>query len=674
MPLITPSRLAIIVVSFSLITFFWTFGLPHQIPQPSIPAIDHYDHKNVHTDPIIPPPVIETPHATTPTPIAHGHRPTESGDHRWDDNGKGQAKSSAPTETGVVDYEKDGGRWEDKEKLKSSAKPVNKTNASAIPAPTTLATEAIPASKSANAPKPDIAPTKPAEAAVETQLVEKFCSDADGAKDVMVVLKTSKAEIEKLSGHLSNLLSCVPTFAIFSDHAGEFQGHKVHDALDSISHDVKFKNNEFQEYQLMLADAEHKPEAKKTEDLDKWKFLPMVYKAYHMNPSAKFFVFLEADTSLSWTNVLQWLNRLDYRIPYYSGAPYFIAGTQVAQRGAGIMLSQGALRRYSKSYDELYQTKWEKDTSTECCGDLMLAKALGDAHVEFYASWPLLQSEQPSTLDYTRKHWCAPAVSWHHIGGDDLTRQWDIEKKWTTANGWKKPYLYRDAYHDSVEPHIEKQKAGWDNLSQDTKIVAPEGRQKQMKDDTEKKKKEGQEHDLAEPEEKAEEKPKEEVKPKEAAKKESKEKPKEVGQTQQEERKEPEKIKVDSTPPPDSRIYQEAGPGSMSKREEKKGGKKGDKKEDKDKKPDPPNWDKLAEKYPEAADSSARCQAVCQQVEDCLQWRYTTNGDGECHLSKVIRLGGKVGEDKWTSGWLVDRIKGITKEWECKEVKWRFYQ
>jgi hypothetical protein len=669
MPLITPSRLAIIIVSFSLITFFWTFGLPHQTPQPSIPAIDHYDHKNVHTDPIIPPPVIETPLATTTSPIAHGDHPTETDDHRWDDKGaqggKGQAKPPAPTKTGIVDYEKDGGRWEDKEKSKGGNKSQHKADASAIAVPTTLATEAIPASKSADAANASVAPAKPAES-VPTQVVEKFCSDADGAKDVMVVLKTSKAEIEKLSGHLSNLLSCVPTFAIFSDHAGEFQGHKVYDALDSISHDVKFKNNEFQEYQLMHADAEHKPDAKKTADLDKWKFLPMVYKAYHMNPSAKFFVFLEADTSLSWTNVLQWFNRLDYRIPYYSGAPYFIAGTQVAQRGAGIFLSQGAIRRYAKSYDEIYQTKWEKDTGTECCGDLMLAKALGDAHVEFYASWPLLQSEQPSTLDYTRKHWCAPAVSWHHIDGNDLTRQWDIEKKWTTANGWKKPYLYRDAYHDSVEPHIETQKVGWDNLSQDTKIVAPEGRQKQMKEDAEKKKKEGQEHDLGEPEDK----PKEEAKPQGEEKKEPK--------PQVEEKKEPEKIKVDNTPPPDSRIYQEAGPGSKSKREEKKDGKKGDKKgdkkEDKDKKPEPPNWDKLAEKHPDAADSSERCQNVCQQVEDCLQWRYTTKGDGECHLSKVVRLGGKVGDDQWTSGWLVDRIQGLTKEWACKEVKWRFYQ
>jgi hypothetical protein len=670
MPFVTPSRLAIIIVSFSLLTFFWTFGLPQQTPQPTIPAIDHYDHKNVHTAPIIPPPVIETPHAT-PTPIAQGDRPKETDDHRWDQkgtqSGKAQATPAAPSKTGVAEYEEDGGRWEDKEKLKGSDKSGSMTGSSAMAAPTTLATEAIPASKSPDAAKPDVAPTKPVEAAVPTQVVEKFCNDVDGAKDVMIVIKTSKSEIEKLNGHLSSLLSCVPIFAIFSDHAGEFQGHKVHDALDSISHDIKFKNKEFQEYQLMHADAEHKPDPKKTEELDKWKFLPMVYKAYHMKPSARFFVFLEADTSLSWTNLLQWVNRLDYRIPYYSGAPYYIAGTQVAQRGAGIMLSQGALRRYSKSYDELYTTRWEPDTGEQCCGDLMLAKALGDAHVEFYASWPLLQSEQPSSLDYTRKHWCAPAVSWHHIGGDQLTRQWDIEKKWTTAHGWKKPYLYRDAYHDSVEPHIEAQKVGWDNLSQDTKIVAPEGRQKKIKEDAEKEKKEKQEQDAV----------KQEEKPKEDNKTQQEDKPKEdTTQHEGEKKEEPAKLKVDTTPPPDTRIYQEAGatptPSRISKREEKKADKKADdKKEDKK---EPPNWDKLAEKHPDAADSSERCQAVCSEVEDCLQWRYTAKGDGECHLSKVVRLGGKVGDDQWTSGWLVERIKGVTKEWACKEVKWRFYQ
>ncbi|KAF1850361.1 glycosyltransferase family 31 protein [Cucurbitaria berberidis CBS 394.84] len=605
MPLFTPSRIAILVLSLSLISFFWTFGLPSQLGQPSLPIIDHYDHTHVHTEPIIPAPIIESTHATAPSPTVHGDRPAEDNDHRWEDAttkaGSADKPTTAPGSLGTrpTGHDEDGGRWSDKDKLTEGVK----TAASAAPVPTTLLTALIPALSGLNATNATIASS----ATTPTPEVEKFCKDVHGAPNVMVVLRTSKAEMDKkLSPHLLGLLSCVPNFAIFSDHAGEFQGHTVHNALESISFDAKFNHDEFREYQLMHADPEHKPDPKKTKDLERWKFLPMVYKAYHLNPSAKFYVFIEADTSLSWTNLLQWVNRLDYRIPYYSGAPTFMNSVQFAQRGSGILLSQGALRRYSKSYDELYSTRWEARVGTECCGDLLLAIALNDAHVEFYSSWPLLQGEQPNTLDYTKKHWCVPAVSWHHINGEDLAGMWDKEKNWTHTHGWKKPYLYRDAFHEFVEPHMEAQKAEWDNLSQDTKIVAPQGRQKQMKEEEERSKK----HQLEGEETKGKDK----------------------GQEKNQ----------------------------RLKREDKNG---------------PINWDKLAEKFKDAGDTSERCQKACEEVDDCLQWRYSTKGDGECHLGKVLRLGKKTeGNDKWTSGWLVDRVKEVAKEWECKEVNWKFYQ
>jgi hypothetical protein len=98
-----------------------------------------------------------------------------------------------------------------------------------------------------------------------------------------------------------------------------------------------------------------------------------------------------------------------------------------------------------------------------------------------------------------------------------------------------------------------------------------------------------------------------------------------------------------------------------------------DDKKDKDKEID---WDKLAETFKDAADSAATCQQSCELIDDCLQWRYKADGDGECHLGKVMRLGRKVGENegKWTSGWLGERIEKVKEEWRCKEVKWRFYQ
>lgn len=624
MPVVTPSRLAIIAIAFSLLTFLWTFGLPVQSGQPEVPVIDHYEHKNVHTDPIIPPPALET-HATVP-----GGQPVEADDHRWDDKAKqgakGQAAAAPPTITGVAEFEEDGGRWEDK-----------KPKGNAPAAPSTLLTHTIAASKSADADNAIHEPTAAAVPPPSTQVVAEHCRNPAYADQVMVVLKTSKADIGKVKTQLHTLLSCVPTFAIFSDHEGEFEGHKVYDALSAVSHDIKFSNEQFQEYKVMRADAGHKPDAAKLKELDKWKMLPMVYQAYHMNPSARFIVFIEEDTIMSWTNLLQWLGRLDYRIPYYSGAPAFISGTQSAQRSPGIMISQGALRRFVKSYDEVYTDKWEPATEKECCGDLMLARAMADAHVEFYSSWPLLQTEQPNSLDYTKRVWCAPAISWHGGDAEQINWQWELEKKWTSANGWKTPYLFRDAFQDHLVPHIDSQKDDWDNMSDDAKITAPAGRQQQIKDEAQKVKQQQDEEERKKQEALQEAVP--------------------HAQWQDEPKKEDlmKEHKDDILQAPGTH---ESHP-QPQRREDKK---------------EPPNWDKIPGRYPNAADSVDACQKTCKEIEDCMQWRYLNDGDGVCHLGKVIRLGGIVGDGRWKSGWMTDRIDKAKREWECKKVEWRFYQ
>ncbi|KZM26833.1 transmembrane transport [Ascochyta rabiei] len=617
MPLLTPSRIAVVVIAISLISFLWTFGLPHRLAEPSLPIIEHpADEVKLH-DPIAPAPVVHTPHTTppkvTPTPTLPADQPKQEDDHRWDDKTRKASHTGVqtllpgPKETGAVGHDEDGGRWNDQEKPKDSA---GKGKASAAAAPTTLVVEVSPAPAAPNTTTATPAPSSSSAPALHsTAPVLALCKDVRNAPHVMVVIKTSKAEIHnKLSAHLLGLLSCVPNFAIFSDHAGEIDGNPVHDALHNISSAAKQKYDEFSEYKIITADPEYKPDAKKTKDLDKWKFLPMVYQAYQMNPHAKFYAFIEADTGLSWTNLLQWVDRLDYRIPYYSGAQSFLNKVQFAQRGSGILLSQGALRRYAKSYDERYLSEWEARVGKECCGDMVLATALADAHVELYTSWPLIQGEQPNTLDYTPKQWCAPAVSWHHMDNDALRKSWDMQKKWTETHGWEKPYLYQNAFEDYVQPHLVAQRENWDNIGSDTKITAQRGHQKQTESNDE--------HRAGEKSEKA------------------------------------------ASPP--------------HRREDNKENKKpeGGK--------EATDWAKISTMVEDGAENPERCKNVCAEVEDCLQWRHTVQNDGECHLSKVIKLGRatgkKEGVQQWTSGWMVDRIKDTVKKWECKKVNWKFYQ
>ena len=89
-------------------------------------------------------------------------------------------------------------------------------------------------------------------------------------------------------------------------------------------------------------------------------------------------------------------------------------------------------------------------------------------------------------------------------------------------------------------------------------------------------------------------------------------------------------------------------------------------------------WDEHSEDIRNAAESWEGCKHVCEMAEDCVQWKFSTEGRGICHLNKAIRLGNeaknKEGQPKWESGWMVDRIRGLTEGWKCKEVKWKFNQ
>ncbi|KAF2009482.1 glycosyltransferase family 31 protein [Aaosphaeria arxii CBS 175.79] len=599
MPLFTPSRIIVIIAAFSLFTLFWSWGTSsgevkqafpggqtekpqnpaaHPAPHPATPQqqpgekVDGDNKDDIRASMLSSIVLTPTPiHTSTPTPIAKN---TETSVKKQDNAGNVvgdktvESKQEASTETikqqETSTTESSSHTQAAVQEAKTSA--TEEVKAGTPSNPTTLV-KAISTSKPAVVAQPTPSAPKP-----EEQEIEKFCNKVKGAPQIMIVLRTSKGEIEeKLSTHLKTLLACAPNFAIFSDHSGAFEGHKVHDALEDISDKFKQQHAEFKQYEDMKTQAVQAGTVDK--ELDKWKFLPMVYRAYQMNPDSRFWMFIEADTSLSWTNVLQWINRLDYRIPYYSGAPTFLTDVKFAQRGAGIFISQGAMRLYAKSYREHYATTWEPRVSKECCGDMVLSVAMSQAHVEFYDAFPKLQSETPATIDWTNLHWCSPMVSWHPMNADDLSMIWEAERNWTSEHGWSKPFHYGDAFVQIIEPQLEAVKNDWDNISADSKIVKPPG-------------------------------------------------------------------------------ANEADPSS--------------------------DWAKYSEELRNAVKSPEDCKKVCELATDCVQWKHSTKGEGECYSGKVLRLGRKQpkkeGEPTWTSGWMLDRIQKIKQDWACKETKWRFNQ
>jgi hypothetical protein len=263
------------------------------------------------------------------------------------------------------------------------------------------------------------------------------CRSLPGAEDVLVVLKTGATEVfARLPEQILTLSRCIPNFMVFSDLEQDIGDYHIYDALDEVNDEYKNIHKDFLFYRkLQKYQAEHQDlgalNSEQGWDLDKWKNIPMLHKAYQKQPNIKWYVFIDADTFLSWTNLLQLLSRLDPTEPLYFGSVVVSnRDTTFAHGGTGYVVSNAAAKKFEKIRDPEHIAKWEFETSKDCCGDVMLALALSDAGVELTQAWPLVQGESPSTVKWSERIWCTPAVTWHHIHSFEIEALWHFEQAW----------------------------------------------------------------------------------------------------------------------------------------------------------------------------------------------------------------------------------------------------
>ncbi|KAI3391400.1 hypothetical protein diail_7441 [Diaporthe ilicicola] len=119
---------------------------------------------------------------------------------------------------------------------------------------------------------------------------------------VQVVMKTGTGEAAKTKAHLDSVSSCITNILIFSDLEETIGGHQFIDILADLPPSYH-KHPDFEAYS---AQKKAHDEGKLVEysaegwKLDRFKFLPMVDKAYQMRPNADWYVFIEADVYYFW--------------------------------------------------------------------------------------------------------------------------------------------------------------------------------------------------------------------------------------------------------------------------------------------------------------------------------------------------------------------------------------
>lgn len=276
--------------------------------------------------------------------------------------------------------------------------------------------------------------------------------------EIQVVLKTSAGERNKTRAHLRSVTSCLADkLLVVSDHADEIEGHDVVDILAELPDSYRENNSD---YQIYLKHKDGRPADKNADfsqgwKLDRFKYLPMVDKAFELNPRAKWFVFLDTDTYIVWDTLFRLLDQMSPDEKHYMGAPVppsKASDRNFAYGGAGFVLSQALVRellpaRSSGGFERLAH-RLQEQVKNDCCGDAVLAHAilnLTDTRLE--AMYPTFSGDSLRTLRVTKRRWCVPLLTLHRLSADEMEKLWHFERAERPYNTVSISVIQHGIYH-----------------------------------------------------------------------------------------------------------------------------------------------------------------------------------------------------------------------------------
>ncbi|KAL9094419.1 MAG: hypothetical protein Q9165_003269 [Trypethelium subeluteriae] len=173
--------------------------------------------------------------------------------------------------------------------------------------------------------------------------------------DIQVSLRVGiNSDKAKVSAQLSSVAKCIENLLIFSDLDDRIGDRRVFDVLAELPQSYRQENPDFETYdkqKQLRADGRLEHSNSEGWKLDRFKFLPMMEKAFEMRPNAKWYVFMEDDTYFFWDNLFRFLDNLDPDTPKYMGSPSPGKETADGQKtwfaygGTGHVVSRAAMKR-----------------------------------------------------------------------------------------------------------------------------------------------------------------------------------------------------------------------------------------------------------------------------------------------------------------------------------------
>ncbi|EHK27156.1 glycosyltransferase family 31 protein [Trichoderma virens Gv29-8] len=304
------------------------------------------------------------------------------------------------------------------------------------------------------------------------------CAGFPNMDGIMLVMKTGATEAyDKLPTQLLTGLQCIDDFLLFSDLEQQIGKYHIYDSLDRVDDKIKEKYKEFKLYQAQQECPVSQKDCTAGMDggweLDKFKFVNMIVRAWELRPNQEWYVFAEADTYVVWPTLVHWLrNKVNPRDNVYIGSVAMISGFPFAHGGSGYIVS-GALMRKMAQIPDI--TKYDDKAGDECCGDVVFSRVAKEVGTKVLNAHPMFNGEKPNTLPYGPGHWCEPLFTMHHVNSEEISSVWQYEQTRTKQVGTPYDFMQiREMYYAFFAPKMVSFRKDWDNLSDDTCYIAPD--------------------------------------------------------------------------------------------------------------------------------------------------------------------------------------------------------
>ncbi|KAJ4366733.1 hypothetical protein N0V95_000062 [Ascochyta clinopodiicola] len=311
---------------------------------------------------------------------------------------------------------------------------------------------------------------------IELDYCQNFPKDL--LSEVQVVLKVAAGETAVNKAHLNTVTSCITNLIIVGEAEERLGDRQVIDILAELPKSYEVNNLDFQAYinhKKAHSEGETIQESQRSFKLDRFKYLPMVDRAYTSKPNAKWYVFLESDVYFFWDTLFRLLSQLDPTEPHYLGAPHKGSeGRWFAYGGAGIVMSNGLMKQLIPAKtpgstevprENRLSVRFESWVKEEARGDAVLSYAIQNATGHrMEALDPTFTSDELRRITTYRDRWCVPLLSLHQLSPDQMEDLW----KWERTRPYNlKPFTYSSllSYTHSFLAQGPSRE-WWDNLSE----------------------------------------------------------------------------------------------------------------------------------------------------------------------------------------------------------------